>query len=359
MGRIINVRTSGRSSFQRCRRRWNWTDDTRGNLEPKQKPAPFFLGSAFHFALEDMHGYKRYKSGAEAIRAFALAQKLAHCPIPDDHQELVALGEGMMNHYDTWLKNREMINLHKVNGVFQAEVTFKIPMTSALQHLPLQEWGIDEVNYSGTFDGIVRDREGRLWIMEYKTAQQFQLLHFETDRQISAYCWAASCLYNEPVMGVIYQQHKKTLPDLPKLLSNGTYSTAKTQTTTHQYYSDALKNLYGATHKAPPANIKTLNALAMEETEDRDRYVKRDRIYRNQHQIEAEGTKIIAEMADYLNPDIPLYPNPTKDCSWDCSAQNACILLDSGLDWQHDLDDVMTQRDEDETPWRECLPTSA
>ena len=359
MGKIINIRTSGRASFQQCRRKWDFTDDTRKNLEPKIKPAPFYLGSAFHFALEDMHGYQRYEDGAMAIRAFHIAQQAAKCPIPDDVDELVALGEGMMNHYKHFLINREGVNIYRINGVPQVEVSFKIPITQELTHLPLKKWGIDEVNYTGTFDGIAIDENGNLWIMEYKTAKAFMTQNFETDRQITAYCWAASCLFNRPVVGVIYQQHKKQVPDLPRQLSNGTYSMAETQNTTHKLYRDAMLNLYGKDSRIPPKQMTYMNNLLLKETSTSDGYVLRNKIYRNQHQLEAEGAKIITEMTDYCNPDLPLYPNPNKDCFWMCSVQNACILMDAGGDWENDIELKMTQRNEEETSWRAQLPETA
>jgi len=30
-----------------------------------------------------------------------------------------------------------------------------------------------------------------------------------------------------------------------------------------------------------------------------------------------------------------LYPNPTKDCSWDCDFKDICSMVDEGDDWQH------------------------
>lgn len=358
MGRIINLRTSSRGSFMRCRRRWGWTDGTKGNLEAAIKPAPFWMGSGVHYALEDRHGYRNYPTAAEAFQAYSIAQRKAGCPMPDDWQELEDLSVGMMEYYDEhWLVGRDPLKTHYVNNVPQVEVGFKIPISlDLLAHLPLEEWGIEEVNYTGTLDRVSIDEEGRLWIVEYKTAKQFQRLHFETDRQISAYTWAANCLYEQPVVGVIYQQHLKKLPNPAKLLGNGTYSISLSQGTTYHIYAAALKNLYGSLEKAPGSNIKMLNNLAAEESLDSDKFVRRDFAYRNEHQQAAEGAKILLELEDYLNPNLPLYPNPTKDCSWDCDAATACVLMDAGGDWEGELNSVMIPRNEEELTWRQHLP---
>ncbi len=356
MGRIVNVRTSGRGLFLRCRRKWGWMDSTQGNLEAAARPDPFFVGSGFHYALEDLMGYQVYPTSADAFRAYAVAQKAAGCSMPDSLDEILELACGMLDYYDIWLESRDPLPTYFVDGVPQCEVSFKIPITEQLAHLPLKDWGIDEVNYTGTLDRMAIDSEGRLWIVEYKTAKKFELLHFETDRQISAYSWAASCLFDRPVVGVVYQQHLKALPASPRLIGGGTYSTDKSQRTTHRLYHKALKNLYGDVSKAPSGNIRLLNILAEQETENRDKFVKRDFAYRNEHQHAAEGAKILLEMEDYLNPDLPLYPNPTRDCSWDCSANTSCVLLDAGNDWEDDLKQIMIPRQEESIEWRKHLP---
>lgn len=359
MGRIVNVRTSGRASLLRCRRRWGFTDAMGRNLEPKIKPGPFFAGSAMHFALEDYHGYKLFSTPAESAGAYAKAQKLARLSMPDadEAKALLELIRGMMDHYEVWLSTRDPLQTYVIDGVPQCEVSFKIPMTEELlkRRVPLSDWDIDEVYYTGTIDRMAIDREGQLWIVEYKSAKNFQLFHFETDRQVSAYMWAASCLFERPVVGVIYQQHRKTLPDSPKLLASGTYSAAKNQRTTHTLYMECLKNLYGKLEKAPKANIACLNELCMHEDYTHDNFIRRDFVYRSPYQIQAQGATILLEMEDYLNPNLPLYPNPTKDCNWDCSANTACVLMDNNGDWEGELAEIMTQRNEDEQLWRKHL----
>ena len=248
----------------------------------------------------------------------------------------------------TWLKSRDPLKTYVVDGHPQVEVYFEIPV-------PFESPHFDKILYTGTLDRVAVDDEECLWLVEYKTAKAMQVLHFDTDEQISSYCWAGDVLYDRPIKGVVYQQHKKTIPDLPRLLANGTYSLNKQQATTHQLYRDALVNLYGDVMKAPKANVDFLNNMTALESEDNDGFIRRDWIYRNTPQMEATGAKILAELPEMLDPELSLYPNPTRDCSWDCDMNTACICMDDGSDWQFMLADMTQQRDQENTSWRNHL----
>jgi hypothetical protein len=58
-----------------------------------------------------------------------------------------------------------------------------------------------------------------------------------------------------------------------------------------------------------------------------------------------------------LNPDLPLYPNPTRQCPYMCSFLAPCVTMDDGGDWEHELDLEFSSRDQDsERFWRRRLP---
>jgi hypothetical protein len=50
-----------------------------------------------------------------------------------------------------------------------------------------------------------------------------------------------------------------------------------------------------------------------------------------------EFEKIIAESTEMLDPDLPIYPNPTEDCYWDCQFKDISQGIDSGDDWEYIL----------------------
>jgi hypothetical protein len=270
--------------------------------------------------------------------------------MPTDWREALELGVGMMDYYLEWLKGRDPLATYVENGIPQVEVYIEFPIPFTL----FEDSPFDEVRYRVTFDRVVIDEHGRLWILDYKTAIRYEVRHFETDGQISAYSWVGSIAYDKPIAGFIYQQHRKVIPDDPRILQSGLVSTNKQQLTTSRLYENTLKNLYGEVKKAPAENIRFLNDMHMQETEDRDAFIRRDRIERNPHRQAAEGTKVLLELEDMLNPELPLYPNPTRDCSW-CQFQLPCVAMDDGDDWEHFLEEHTHEKAEEDESWRQHL----
>ncbi len=362
MSKVLPIHTSDRILFKRCRRKWDWSSHIRQGYQPEQSPGPLWLGIGFHFGLEDFHGVNKYGGPVEAFKAYASAYERAFSNrLPEMYEELLNQGIDMLNYYTQWLKNRDPLVTYIENGVPQVERSFEIDIPVKQELIDRYNRVnsnkiIDKVVYKGTIDRVIIDEDDRLWLLDYKTAKAFGTLHFETDTQISAYCWAASTLFNKPIAGFIYQQHKKTIPDHPKFLKTSQkYSIAKNQSTTRALYKEALLNAYISLEDAPPENLNFLNYLAGCEHEDSDNFIRRDKAYRNEHQIEAEGANILLEAEDMLNPDLPIYTNPTRDCSWDCTFQEACIMKNAGADWEGELDFLtvkITSRDE---KWRQYL----
>src|SRR4051812_22681517 len=71
--RVAIIRTSDRTGFRRCRRRWGWSSHLKGNLAPREAISPLWFGSGFHFALEDFHGPRQYASPIDAFNDFVRA----------------------------------------------------------------------------------------------------------------------------------------------------------------------------------------------------------------------------------------------------------------------------------------------
>jgi hypothetical protein len=321
--------------------------------------APLWLGTGMHYALEDFHGYNRYQHTWNAFMAYSEASRTAGDMRPDDHLELTELMVGMLDYYENhWLpaypSERQFETLW-VDGVPQVEVEFEI-----LLPIDPRIWYPDckyhEVYYQGKIDRVAIDEFGRLWLIDYKSAKQFETVHLDIDPQISAYCWAAEIYYQQEVAGMIYQQHRKTVPQLPRILANGSVSTSSQQLTTHLLYRKTLVDLYGKdTSRWPANNMLYLNALAENMNPDGDAYVRYDRAERNQAQKENEYQKIMRETADMLNPGLLIYPNPTRECARWCPVRTACVLIDSDGDWQSELEEVLKPRKEAEQ-WQKHLP---
>lgn len=195
---------------------------------------------------------------------------------------------------------------------------------------------------------------------EYKTAKIAEQMHFLTDPQITSYVWAAKNIYGHlgyEVAGVIYMQFVKKLPEPPKILASGKISTAQTQVTSATLYQDALERMYGDVMKAPEANREFLTGLMLSEDENKDKYIQRAVVERNDHMCAMEAQKIILELEDMLNPNLPLYPSPTRECSRMCSFVAPCVSFDDGSDWEYTIEHRYAKRDQAaDRLWRRRLP---
>lgn len=349
----VEIHTSDRILYRRCRRKWNLASSVRRNLtsahEGQSTNEHLWLGTGIHFALEDFHGYNSYGDPFKAFQAYYYATRRS---LPDNHLELKELASGMLSHYVHWAN--KFNDTHTVWGK-EGE-----PMCEVNWHVPLE--GLsgpdgEPVTYSGTFDRLVMDDHQRVWIVDYKTAQRFNTSKLEMDPQCSAYCWAFRKLFGFDAEGVLYIQLLKERPEPPRILKDGHVSTNKTQNTTYSLYKRTLIEVYGNSIKAIPKKCMELaHYLASQETSEGDKFLRRDLVRRNDSHINNEEWKIYAEAKEMLDKELPLYPNPTRDCMWDCDFRGVCVAMDDGSDWGLILAEGYAPRKEMH-PWRSRIPT--
>lgn len=354
VGEPFIARTSDRILFKKCRRLWGWMSPNAQGRRMLTEADYLWFGTGMHYALEDYHGINVYSHPALAFKAYVIATGLAERR-PPNWRDLEIVGMGMMSYYaEHFLKRcgRDPYNTYIWENEYQVEVNAHIDL------------GINDdkgrrLLYGFTLDRVIIDEFGMLWIVEYKSAKQFRIFHLDIDDQITAYCWAAWRYYGQPVAGVIYQQHKKNVPMPPRILSTGRISHDARQHTSAILYGDMLKQFYGEIKSAPNQNIIMYNNLLHDETEDSDKYVLRHKVERNMNQLRAFEQKLLMELEDMTRPDLPLYPNPGKDCSWSCPLMAACIAIDSGDDWENILNAyTFFSRTvaEEQIKWRLLLP---
>jgi len=347
MTESIAIHTHDRIAFKRCRRKWNFSSPLRQHLTSKiESNSNTWFGSGIHFALEDYHGYRRFQSPKHAYQAYYNVF-LKHFPnlLPEDHEELLGLAFGILDYYELWLSYRSSeYRTFYVDGEPQVEVEFSIEIPE------LTKYAGQKVVYQGAFDRIVVDPYDRLWVMDYKTVKNFDTDKLELDAQISAYCWAAEQYYGMPVEGVVYLQIKKSFPQWPKELVDGGLSVDKRQRTTHRLFKQALIEHGYDMENLPDKYVNYLNYLAEQETYEGDRYIRWDAVRRNEYFKQHEYQMIVLEGMDMLNPNIPLYPNPTRDCTWDCPYRTVCLAICDGSDWEFLLQQEFERKED--IDWR-------
>jgi hypothetical protein len=338
----IEIHTSDRNLFRRCRRKWNWQSGLRENLVPLgQAVAPLWFGSGWHFLMEDFHGYRKYPTVDHAIVAYKDA--FTRDELPDGVRELLDLMAGMAHYYtEDWLKyHPEPYQTLLINGIPQVEVDYDVDITDLLYEEAesrgwTKQWLDDvlkgrRVVYRMTFDRVVQDPFGQIYILDYKTAAKMDTQKLSNDPQVSAYYWGGAQLYGEQMGGIVWQQHFKGVPAEPEwLTSSNRFSFNKQQKTTYPVFRRAIKAKYDG--KIPGIYTDVLVEFSAQQGDWGDGFIRRDILRRNKESRRTEERKIVAEVLDMIDPSLPLYPNPTRDCSWDCPYKDACIAMDDGSD---------------------------
>lgn len=369
ISKLPRISTHDRMDYRRCRRRWDWKSPLRQNLTEDQpvEDKNLWYGSAFHFALEDYHGWHQFPTPFAAFMAYRAATPEEVLPYEID--DLTELASGMLSYYTQhWYPRRSNdFKTFTVNGVPQVEVDFEIVVYrrngySIPNILDLTEESITiQPNYTpwfvytGTFDRVVTDRFDRLWVVDYKTGSSIDKHDIDLDPQISAYVWAANLIYGVDFEGVLWHQFLKAVPEWPTLLKGGNYSTDKRQKTTASIYQQALMEKYG---KIPNDYLGFISELQARETPEGDAFVKWETVRRNAYSVQQEQRSIMVEASEMLNADIPIYKNAIRDrCSWDCKDfKAACLMMDDGSDYQHYVLSVFKKKAE-RNPWRKQILT--
>lgn len=320
----LSVHTSDRTSFKRCRQKWDFSSNLRMNLESKSPITPLFFGTNVHAALAYYYDPDTPRDAVKATAVFVAKtyQYLDQFENPDvEKQQWVAdqivLGGGMLKHYFLNYAPR-----HDDFQVVYVEQQMEVPIP-----------GLPGVSYTFTLDGLVIDKYGRYWILEHKTAAQL----FEdqewlvNDDQCGSYLWALTQL-SEPIYaeGVIYNSLRKKVPQGLKRLVNGGFSINKSQDTTFDIAIATLREEYG---KIPRKYWDFLDFLK----EKPENFVQRVHVRRNKKEIQILGESLRHEVLDMIN-NPTIYRSPSRiNCSG-CQFLVPCIMKWEGSDYEYYLE---------------------
>lgn len=286
-------------SFKRCRRKW-WLEYVR-RFQRRRPPvigaAP--LGSRVHHAL---HAYYLAEGDAGRAAAFlALAEQAAEeCELnPDAYDEITKeeeLARIMVEGYFDWLEETGADADLEVIG---AEVAVESPSP------------LEEVNLIGKLDLQVRRRSsGELGFLDHKTVGDLKspLVQLSLDEQFRMYA--------------LMQQLNASGGPAPRF----------------QVYSMLKKVKRTATAKPP--------------------FYERYEVYINDQELRGFYTRLWGELRDLLATEEALangadhrayaYPNPTRDCRWDCPFVSVCPLFD---DATSDPEHVLSEHFETGDPY--------
>lgn len=318
MNGIPKLRTSERIAFKRCPQRWWWSyrDGLRSIGQPSN---PLWFGTGWHLALALWYkpGKKRgidpretwTKYCEDEIRFIKTESNGGEMDLTEqkvaEYVEATELGKVMFDGYlDTFGKDENW-------KVLAPEQTFQVS-------IPDPDTGEPLIEYAGTFDGVYLDEEdGRIKLMEHKTAAAISTKHLSLDDQAGSY-WAIATNVlrhqklirpKQTIAGITYNFARKAKPDDRPTNELGQYLNK----------DGSVSKVQGS-----PRFVRELIP--------RTAYERRVQIKRIQNEAIA--------MEAYREGSLPLIKNPTKDCSWDCDFFDMCELHESTPDWE-DYRDAM------------------
>lgn len=278
---VREIHASEISTYKTCPRMYRYTYVK--SLVPKTPSDKLFVGTGVH------KGLAAYYSGEDPIAVYnnwltAEIERLSQDAWPDQLRELEekgALGAKLLEAYVKWAQANDSFE------VIAVEQPFSVPIwTPKGRKSP-------GVRHVGTFDGIVRDIYGKIWLMEHKTYSQFpNETVLRLDEQAGYYLLAASQLFpNDTVTGVIYNVIRKTNPDRAK--------------------SDIIR-----------------------------RYT----VIRNYHEL-SELKKRLYYAYRAIATDKICAPSPGFHCSWKCGYTSLCVAEEDGSDVKALIDALYTKKD--------------
>jgi hypothetical protein len=319
MTQLPMLRTSERGAFKRCTQRWWW-----GWREGLNTPGPpdvkLWFGQGFHLVLAHWYCGPGQKRGKEPLKVWRdwVGDEVVKIRVniagedwkEEPYIEAGELGEKMLtNYFDLYGRDETW-------DVIQPERSSEVIIMDPSNTKPL-------VKYCFTYDLVYRDlKDDSIWLGEHKTAKAIMTGHLALDDQGGSY-WAVATQElrhdgligpNENLKGIMYNFARKSPGDDRERNEHG----------------QAL-NKDGSVSKNQPAK------LFLREPVYRTRQERNSQIIRIQNEA--------AAMAKYRSGELKLTKTPTRDCSWDCSFYNMCILHERGSDWKEYKEMAYRSRD--------------
>lgn len=341
---VANLRTSERRDFKRCPQRWWW--GWRQGMKPKGEPSDaLWFGIGWHLVMAHWYKGPGLRRGPRPINVWKkyVAEQVRYIrTIPwegaqfadEKYVEAGKLGELMLEHYFDTYGHDEHCYMIAPEQTFQVMVPLFGPDG--------QKTG-EFVEYDGTFDGVYRNELDELWLWEHKTAKAIRTGHLHMDDQAGSY-WAVATATlrqqgligkKESLTGIMYNFARKAPPDDRPRNAQG----LATNKPKKEHFAAAL-----AARGLHYDLTKRNNSLAYLEAEcaqlgitvlgdtsavQPPAHFLREPVYRTPAERNTQIRRIGGEasvMQEFRNGALPLYKNPTVDCSWDCNFFELCKL---------------------------------
>lgn len=306
----MRISVTERQTYKRCRRKWNYTSNNRQSLSPMVNAPALDLGTVIHATLarwtDDPTADPNliYTSIAQEYFQIIISTYRANVGCDPSEQELMPTMEAMQlgqymieNYHKHWrtpippgytLIQNELSLVQPVPGTEHCLNTCKCCYGIAGNCLPVANCCLDCVQLHElecTFDGVMADANGDLFIIERKTFSRTPSLdELQNNDQFLAYQWALAQVRPGQVAGVAYD---------------------------------------GLLKKPTPSGVhRTVNDLFL-----------RRILVRPQAELDEFGTYLAQELLEMANPSTPLYKAvpPVTGCQkWECAFLQVCHAQSRG-----------------------------
>ena len=374
------LRGSERKDFKRCPQRWWWS--WRDGLEAKKRSMPLWFGTGIHLAFEHWYvpGTERGRDLRETWSEYCdgvkelMKVEVRRGALPGDYEQTVMDAEGV---------GLEMLDNYLVEYGQDEEWEILSPEQTFAVRIP-REVGVDMTpvaKFLGTFDITARHLgSGKVWLWDHKTAKSIKTNHLPLDDQAGGY-WAVADTTlrrqgvigkNERISGILYNFLMKAPPDDRPTNEQGQ---ATNKPKKHHFVEALMAHGAGEFERigaaqewvdvTGPEREKALKKMSLaqlvEEADDLDLVVlgdvsaqqpsprfHREEVFRTSKERKRQIQRIADEvqsMNAMRNGDLPLFKNPTRDCTWDCDFYDLCLADENGGDIEMLKQAAFTVRD--------------
>lgn len=377
LGLVHSIHTSERKARRACPRRWNWVYNDGYHVPTSHKNLEF--GIAWHVAMETWYDPDKWKDDRSeqqnaAITAMTteidrqLKLYLEHNEniedkVVEDYDERMQLGIQMMNYYAERVSPTLDVGLTPlaVEIPFEVELGFRCKCKRCVKlwissPLYLEDFGraawasVGEyfnaweglpVTFGGRIDAIFQDREGRLLVVDWKSAQRLmddidESAFLELDDQVAGYT-AALYKLGRPTDGFIYHEQRKAVPEEPKPLKRinkgKLFSTDKNAPVEYTSFKQTVSKQDVNAYAAGLYD----DYLQYLQTPMAPKFFERHTIYKSATQIENFWNDLITEAKDMITNPLD-YPTPSRFSCKSCAFRVPCEGKNRGEDFLYTLD---------------------
>lgn len=322
-----------REWFKRCRRAWDLGSPTRQGYEPVLSRQELDLDLAIRDALA-VYYYPAMWDWQPAIvpplvlkalgdsvskQWAATGERRPGASPPQDWEERVALGEGILEHYFEWAPLVDSFSPVLVGAEYGADVIDP----SSSDHT----WSPSTARPSVTAGGStsVSSTSDRYWLVRHRVVDgpwdDIDLLVLDDRTLASCWAWQSSSLMT--LAGVIFNEIRTMVPRPEERVA------AKLSKRRRQDLDRKRGSVAQNSHRPRPLTEEQRPPVVEQEG---NAFFRRTQIPVSRERLGALASRIGHEAIEMMSEHLHLYPNPVRENCSCCPYRRPCLAMDDGVD---------------------------